>query len=54
MLEPDQSLSERHDALQAIRRNARHLLELINDVLDLSKIEAEQMTVGKPHPLRSP
>ena len=45
MLEPDQTPAEREEALLTIQRNARHLSELINNVLDLSKIEAGQMSV---------
>lgn len=37
--------SEQEKQLQMVRSSARHLLDLINDVLDISKIEAGQMEV---------
>lgn len=41
-LQDGQSESEKHNAVERIHRNALHLATLVNDILDLAKVEADK------------
>ncbi|MET0387234.1 MAG: PAS domain-containing protein [Polyangiales bacterium] len=47
LADPELPRSQLQEFVTTIQRNAKHLLELINQVLDLSKIEAGEMTVER-------
>jgi PAS domain S-box-containing protein len=45
LLDADLSAEERTDAIHTIRRNGEHLLSLVNNILDLAKIESERVEI---------
>jgi len=48
ILELDKGLSEKNrEVVRSLKRSGENLLELVNDVLDLTKIEAQRMTLRK-------
>lgn len=49
LLDENISQAERKSAIQTIQRNGKHLLAIINDILDLSKVEAGRLELEMSH-----
>ena len=45
LLDASQSMTERVDSINTVIRSGKHLLQIINDILDISKVEAEKLEV---------
>ena len=44
---PDVSSQQKQNSLEIIHRSGKHLLQIINDILDLSKVEAQKLDVER-------
>ena len=47
MLDPDLSPADRRSAIHTVRSNSEHLLQIINDILDISKVEAGKLEIER-------
>ncbi len=45
LLDTSQSMSERVESINTVIRSGKHLMQIINDILDLSKVEADKLDI---------